>query len=158
MRVTPQRFLRPPRLPFRQPGIGDSMGRRALRPDPHCPGSGFLEGRILPEQMFGRRPDATYRRSQSATGLPVQPSAVARGLALRIIDSTDDPQERKRLGQMLIDELDAIAGLPHCDLVVADRAQVHSHNGQRLQSKTYGEKRCTFAEGTVKTKAKGMHT
>jgi hypothetical protein len=70
---------------------------------------------------------------------------------LRIIDSSDDPQERKRLGQLLLDELDALAGLPHCDLVVADRAQVHSHNGQRLQSKTYGYYRCTFAEGAVKT-------
>ena len=101
--------------------------------------------------MFGRRPDATYRRSQSTTGLPVQPSPVARGLALRIIDSSEDARERKRLGQLLIDELDALAGLPHCDLVVADRAQVHSHNGQRLQSKTYGYYRCTFAEGAVKT-------
>jgi hypothetical protein len=101
--------------------------------------------------MFGRRPDATYRRSQSATGLPVQPSAVARGLALRIIDSGDDPRERKRLGQLLVDELDALAGLPHCELVVADRAQVHSHNGQRLQSKTYGYYRCTFADGAVKS-------
>ena len=101
--------------------------------------------------MFGRRPDATYRRSQSTTGLPVIPSPVARGLALRIIDATEDPHERKRLGQLLIDELDALAGLPHCDLVVADRAQVHSHNGQRLQSKTYGYYRCTFADGYVKT-------
>jgi hypothetical protein len=101
--------------------------------------------------MFGRRPDATYRRSQSATGLPVQPSPVARGLALSIIDMTDDPRERKRLGQLLIDELDALAGLPPCDLVVADRAQVHSHNGQRLQSKTYGYYRCTFADGAVKS-------
>jgi hypothetical protein len=101
--------------------------------------------------MFGRRPDATYRRSQSATGLPVQPSAVARGLAIRIVDSSEDPQERKRLGQMLLDELDALAGLPHCELVVADRAQVHSHNGQRLQSKTYGYYRCTFADGAIKT-------
>jgi len=90
-------------------------------------------------------------RSQSATGLPVQPSPVARGLALRIIDSMEDPKERKRLGQLLIDELDALAGLPHCDLVVADRAQVHSHNGQRLQSKTYGYYRCTFTDGAVKT-------
>jgi hypothetical protein len=101
--------------------------------------------------MFGRSPDATYRRSQSTTGLPVQPSPIARGLALRIIDSSEDPQERKRLGQLLIDELDSLARLPHCDLVVADRAQVHSHNGQRLQSKTYGYYRCTFAEGAVKT-------
>jgi hypothetical protein len=101
--------------------------------------------------MFGRRPDATYRRSQSATGLPVQPSPVARGLALRILDATEDPVERKRFGQLLLDELDALARLPHCDLVVADRAQVHSHNGQRLQSKTYGYYRCTFSEGEVKT-------
>ncbi|MGA8668183.1 MAG: hypothetical protein WB804_15105, partial [Candidatus Dormiibacterota bacterium] len=86
--------------------------------------------------MFGRSPAATYRRSQSATGLPVQPSSVARGLALRIIDASDDAGERRRLGQLLIDELDGLAGLPHCELVVADRAQVHSHNGQRLQSKT----------------------
>jgi hypothetical protein len=117
----------------------------------HCPGSLRWGRRILLEQMFGRRPDATYRRSQSATGLPVQPSAVARGLALRIIDSTDDARERRRLGQLLIDELDALAGLPHCDVVVADRAQVHSHNGQRLQSKTYGYYRCTFADGAVKS-------
>jgi hypothetical protein len=108
-------------------------------------------GRILPEQMFGRRPDATYRRSQSATGVPVQPSPVARGLALRIIDASDDAHERRRLGQLLVDELDALAGLPHCELVVADRAQVHSHNGQRLQSKTYGYYRCTFTDGAVKT-------
>jgi hypothetical protein len=112
-------------------------------------GFGLPGGRILPEQMFGRRPDATYRRSQSATGLQVQPSAVARGLAMRVLDAGEDPHERKRLGQLLVDELDALAGLPHCDLVVADRAQVHSHNGQRLQSKTYGYYRCTFVEGTV---------
>ena len=127
------------------------MGRGALTLGRQPPGSVLRDGRILPEQMFGRRPDATYRRSQSATGLPVQPSPVARGLALRIIDTTDDARERKRLGQLLIDELDALAGLPPCDLVVADRAQVHSHNGQRLQSKTYGYYRCTFAEGAVKS-------
>ncbi len=127
------------------------MGRRGLRPWTSLSGPRTQDGRILLEQMFGRRPDATYRRSQSASGLPVQPSPIARGLALRIIDSSDDPQERKRFGQLLLDELDALAGLPHCDLVVADRAQVHSHNGQRLQSKTYGYYRCTFAEGAVKT-------
>src|SRR5580700_11176587 len=101
--------------------------------------------------MFGRRPDATYRRSQSATGLPVQPSVIARGLALGIVDSSDDPKERRRLGQLLLDELDTLTGLPHCELVVADRAQVHAHDGQRLQSKTYGYYRCTFAEGEIKT-------
>ena len=127
------------------------MGRGAGRPASHGPGSGSRDGRILAEQMFGRSPDATYRRSQSATGLPVQPSPVARGLALRIIDASDDARERRRLGQLLVDELDALAGLPHCELVVADRAQVHSHNGQRLQSKTYGYYRCTFNDGAVKT-------
>ena len=101
--------------------------------------------------MFGRKVDATYRRSQSATGLPVQPSVIARGLALGIVDSSDDNKERRKLGQLLIDELDALAGLPRCELVVADRAQVHAHDGQRLQSKTYGYYRCTFAEGDIKT-------
>jgi hypothetical protein len=101
--------------------------------------------------MFGRRVDATYRRSQSATGLPVHPSVIARGLALGIVDSSESHIERGKLGQLLLDELDALAGLPHCDLVVADRAQVHEHNGQRLQSKTYGYYRCTFADGALKT-------
>src|ERR1700693_2672021 len=101
--------------------------------------------------MFGRRVDATYRRSQSATGLPVRPSVIARGLALGIVDSSEDHVERRKLGQLLLDELDALADLPHCDLVVADRAQAHAHNGQRLQSKTYGYYRCTFEDGAVKT-------
>ena len=100
--------------------------------------------------MFGRRVDATYRRSQSATGLPVRPSVIARGLALGIVDSSEDHVERRKLGQLLLDELDALAGLPHCELVVADRAQVHAHNGQRLQSKTYGYYRCAFEDGAVK--------
>jgi hypothetical protein len=103
------------------------------------------------EQMFGRKPDAAYRRSQSATGLPVQPSVIARGLALGIVDSSEDHVERRKLGQLLLDELDSLARLPRCELVVADRAQVHAHDGQRLQSKTYGYYRCTFAEGEIKT-------
>jgi hypothetical protein len=107
--------------------------------------------RILGEQMFGRKVDATYLRSQSATGLPVHPSVIARGLALGIVDSSEEPLERRKLGQLLLDELDALAALPRCDLVVADRAQVHAHDGQRLQSKTYGYYRCTFANGEVKT-------
>lgn len=101
--------------------------------------------------MFGRKPDATYRRSQSATGLPVQPSVIARGLVLGIVDSSEDHVERRKLGQLLLDELDTLARLPRCELVVADRAQVHAHDGQRLQSKTYGYYRCTFAEGEIKT-------
>jgi hypothetical protein len=101
--------------------------------------------------MFGRRVDATYRRSQAAIGLPVHPSVIARGLALGIVDASEDHLERRRLGQLLLDELDALAGLPHCELVVADRAQVHAHDGQRLQSKTYGYYRCTFAEGAIKS-------
>ena len=94
--------------------------------------------------MFGRRPDATYRKSQSATSFPAPPGAVARGLALAIADCGDDPKERKRVAKMLVDELNAVYGLPECDIVVADRAKVHEHDGQRLQSKTYGYYRCVL--------------
>ena len=126
------------------------MSRDAIGPDRHSPvpGSGPAvyswsrcsvdaptpptgEARVPPAFRFSRAPwHAAWRCASS--------------------NSTDDPRERKRLGQLLIDELDALAGLPHCDLVVADRAQVHSHNGQRLQSKTYGYYRCNFTDGGVK--------
>lgn len=101
--------------------------------------------------MFGRRrsPDATYRRSQALAGLPVRPSAVARGLAIRVLGSNDDAAERRRLGQLLLDDLSTSAGLGHVELVVADRAQVHEHDGQRLRSKTYGYYRCWFQDGKV---------
>jgi hypothetical protein len=101
--------------------------------------------------MFGRssRPDATYLRSQRATGLPVRPGVVARGLAERILQSGDDASERRRLGQLLVDELSAGAGLTRCEVAVADKPQVHEHDGQRLQSKTYGYYRCWFQDGRV---------
>jgi hypothetical protein len=101
--------------------------------------------------MFGRRsaPDLAYLRSQSVTGLPVQPSPVARGLATRVIGAPDDHRERRRISQLLVDELSATAGLPPCQIVVADRAQVHQHDGQRLQSRTYGYYRCAFKNGQV---------
>jgi hypothetical protein len=101
--------------------------------------------------MFGRpsRPDATYERSQRATGLPVRPTAVARGLAERILQSGDDARERRRLAQLLVDELSAEAGLSRVEVAVADKPQVHEHDGQRLQSKTYGYYRCWFADGRV---------
>jgi hypothetical protein len=104
------------------------------------------------ERMFGRRasrPDATYLRSQRAAGLPVRPSLIARGLAERILQSGDDPKERRRLAQMLVDELGAGAGLTPCEVAIADKPQVHQHDGQRLQSKTYGYYRCWFADGRV---------
>ncbi|HYA01015.1 MAG TPA: hypothetical protein VEK76_11785 [Candidatus Binatia bacterium] len=82
--------------------------------------------------------EAAYRRSQLATGAPVRPSPVSRGLALRVLGAGDDPGERQRLGQHLIDALSREASLPDCRLVVADRPQVHRHDGRRLQSKTYG--------------------
>jgi hypothetical protein len=90
--------------------------------------------------MFGRgaASDSAYLRSQKATGPPVLPSAIARGLALRVLGAGDDAGERQRLGQHLVDELSRSAGLPDCQLVVADRPQVHRHDGRRLQSKTYG--------------------
>jgi hypothetical protein len=102
--------------------------------------------------MFGRRrqpTDASYVVSQSRTGLPVRPTAVARGLVLRILEASDDATERCRLAQMLVDELSAAAGLHHCDVLVADKPQQHEHDGQRLQSKTYGYYRCWFEDGRV---------
>ena len=46
--------------------------------------------------MFARRSasDPTYRKSQASTGLPVQPSPVARGLCIAVIDCGDDPSAR----------------------------------------------------------------
>ncbi|MBV8195562.1 MAG: hypothetical protein JOY80_08545 [Candidatus Dormibacteraeota bacterium] len=101
--------------------------------------------------MFGRRypPDSTYLRSQAATGLPVRPSAIARGLAMRIAAAPDDHHERKRLAQMLVNELDDLAGLSPCAVTVADRPQVHEHDGHRLQSKTYGYYQCSARDGVV---------
>jgi len=102
--------------------------------------------------MFGRRRtafDPTYVRSQAATGLPVRPTAVARGLALRLAGASEDPRERRRIAQMLVDELCSEAGLRRCEVAVADKPQVHEHDGRRLQSKTYGYYRCWFEEGRV---------
>ena len=101
--------------------------------------------------MFGRRsrPDATYTRSQARTGLPVAPDVVARGLVISILEGGDDAGERMRLAQLLVDTLDDLAGLPPCTVVVADRPQVHQHDGRRLQSKTYGYYRCRFTDGAV---------
>ena len=101
--------------------------------------------------MFGRsaRPDATYLRSQRETRLPVRPTATARGLAERILHSGDDARERRRLAQLLVDELSAEANLTRVEVAVADKPQVHEHDGQRLQSKTYGYYRCWFEDGRV---------
>jgi hypothetical protein len=99
--------------------------------------------------MFGQDTDAVYRRSQRVTGLPVRPSAVARGLALQLISAGDDAHERRRLGQLLLGELCAGAGVGPVELVIADRPQVHQHDGKRLQSRTYGYYRCWFEEGEV---------
>lgn len=99
--------------------------------------------------MFGRRPleDPAYRRSQAAAGLPVRPTAVSRGLAMRLLEIGDGHRERQRAGQLLLNELSADAGLPHVQLVVADRPQVNDHDGHRLQSKTYGYYRCWLTDG-----------
>jgi hypothetical protein len=101
--------------------------------------------------MFGRRarPDSTYLRSQSRSGLPVAPDVVARGLVIGILECGDEAAQRRRLGQLLIDTLDGLAGLPPCTVVIADRPQVHQHDGRRLQSKTYGYYRCRFVDGAI---------
>jgi hypothetical protein len=89
--------------------------------------------------MFAQwRSDSAYVRSQSSTSAPVRPTPVARGLALALLEVGDDAVGRQRLGQHLIDELSRSGGLPDCRLVVADRPQLHRHDGRRLQSKTYG--------------------
>jgi hypothetical protein len=99
--------------------------------------------------MFGQDTDAVYRHSQRVTGLPVRPTAVARGLALQLVSAGEDAHERRRLGQLLLGELCAGAGVGPVELVVADRPQVHQHDGRRLQSRTYGYYRCWFEEGEV---------
>ncbi len=77
------------------------------------------------------------------------PDVVARGLVLSLLRSGEDPAERRRLAQLLIDTLDDLGGLPPCAVVVADRPQVHAHDGRRLQSKTYGYYRCRFKDGAI---------
>lgn len=105
--------------------------------------------------MFGRSfsPDPSYALSQLTRRSPLKPDAVARGLAMRIVGASDDHRERGRLGQMLVDQLDTDLRLPPCRVIVADRAQVHQHDGRRLQSKTYGYYRCRFT-GTGVTDAR----
>lgn len=88
-------------------------------------------------------------RSQAHLHRPVDPDVVARGLVVSILGSSDDHLERGRLGQMLVDTLDSLAGLPPCLVVVADRPQLHVHDGRRLQSRTYGYYRCQFVGGVV---------
>jgi hypothetical protein len=98
--------------------------------------------------MFGR-PDAAYRRSQAATKLPVEPTSLIRAHAHRVLAAGDEPKARQRAAQQLIDSLNAEVGLPQCEVVVADRPQVHEHDGRRLQSRTYGYYRCWLERGKV---------
>ena len=98
--------------------------------------------------MFARQ-DQAYRRSQAATKLPVSPTALIREHAHAVLAAGDDPKQRQVLAQQLIDSLNAEVGLPACTVVVADRRQVHEHDGRRLQSRTYGYYRCWFDRGTV---------
>jgi hypothetical protein len=99
--------------------------------------------------MFGRRgEDAVYRRSQNAP-LKVGITWDHRRLAAAVLSSGDEAADRRRAGLELIAALNASAGLPECELVVADRRQVHQHNGQKLQSRTYGYYRCWFEGGKV---------
>ena len=98
--------------------------------------------------MFAR-PDAAYRRSQAATRLPVEPTALIRQHAHAVLAAGEDAKERQRLAQQLVDSLNKEVGLPACEVVVADRRQVHEHDGRRLQSRTYGYYRCWFDGRTV---------
>jgi hypothetical protein len=66
-----------------------------------------------------------------------------------LVNAPDDHKVRQALAQQLIDELNKIVQMPKCKVIVADRAQVHNHDGQRLQSKTYGYYSCDFESGQV---------
>ncbi|MBV8301688.1 MAG: hypothetical protein JOY68_07180 [Candidatus Dormibacteraeota bacterium] len=100
--------------------------------------------------MFARRPpDNDYLRSQATTAIALAADTAARDLAARIVEASDDHRERRTLAQRLVDQLNAEFGLPPCGVVVADRAQVHEHDGRRLQSKTYGYYRCSLRGGAV---------
>lgn len=101
--------------------------------------------------MFGRRSgeDRDYRRSQATTDPGMRPDAVARGLVLALLGCGDEAAARQRHGQLLLDSLNHLAGLPACALVVADRTQLHQHDGRRLQSRTYGYYRCWMTAGVV---------
>src|SRR5947209_19903301 len=83
-----QRFLRPPRLPFRQPGVSECRDGRES---------------ILAEQMFARyrRPSEAYLRSRAVLSVGFQPSSVCRGLAARIVTASDAAAERRRLARLL---------------------------------------------------------
>ena len=67
---------------------------------------------------------------------------MCRGLAARIVTASDVAAERRRLAQLLVDQLSDEAGLTECRVTIADRPQAHQHDGQRLQSKTYGYYSC----------------
>lgn len=101
--------------------------------------------------MFGRRrlSDRTYEHSRRCLGLPVQPTTAAHALAARLVAAGDDYDERRRLAQLLVDELSTAANVCPVEVVVADRPQVHRHDGRRLQSRTYGYYRCWGLPGPV---------
>ncbi len=101
--------------------------------------------------MFGRRarPDSTYTRSQAHSGLPVAPDVVARGLVMSLLEAGDDATRPAPARPDAARRARRPRRAAPCAVVVADRAQVHEHDGRRLQSKTYGYYRCRFIEGAV---------
>jgi len=99
--------------------------------------------------VFGRSSDSTYRRSQATTRVELPVSEQSKAHVESLVNAPDDYKTRQMLAQQLVDELNNIADLPKCKVVVADRAQVHNHDGQRLQSKTYGYYTCKFESNQV---------
>lgn len=93
--------------------------------------------------------DSSYRRSQATPEIPLDASERAIELAHAILSGDDSAPGRQQAGQALIDVLNQLVGLPRCELVVADRRQVHEHDGQRVQSRTYGYYRCWSDYGKV---------
>jgi hypothetical protein len=105
------------------------------------------------------RGDATYRKSQAHDILPTAPSEAARESTKALLNVGETHLERQALAQQLVDALNVTAGLGKCKIIVANRAQVHQHDGERLQSKTYGYYTCDFADsgGIINAKIRIYH-
>ncbi len=94
---------------------------------------------------------ADYRKSNAHRSLDAKGQELTRlsGLMLAALALGDDPLEREKTGQLLIDALCGLWSLPECTLVVADRRQVHSTTGTRVTSRTYGYYRCRLVARQV---------
>lgn len=89
---------------------------------------------------------SAYERSKAVESIAWQHRPLGRGIALALLDESSVKGRQSR-GQVLLDALNAAAGLPSCRLTVADRPQRHRTRDGRLELKTYGYYRCDWEEG-----------